>query len=76
MPCYIYICNKLLSKNRSNEGTTLADIVAMTIYALGITPHMMMMMIKLVTTKCDDIKMVAFRDYFSTTEKLKSLIQW
>ena len=36
---------------RSNEGTTPGEPVAMTIYALGITPFVMMM-IELITTKC------------------------
>ena len=60
---------------RSNEGTTQGDPVAMAIYAIGITP-LIMMMIELVTTRCDDIKMIAFADDFSAVGKLVSLIQW
>ena len=47
----------------------------MAIYALGITPFIMMM-VKLVSTKCDDIKMVAFVDDLNAAGKLKSLLQW
>ena len=39
----------------------------------GITP---LIMIELVTTKCDEIKMVAFADDFSAAGKLKSLLYW
>ena len=60
---------------RSNEGTTQGDPVAMTIYAIGITP-LIMMMFELVTTRCDDIKMVAFADDFSAAGKLTSLLHW
>ena len=60
---------------RSNEGTTQGDPVAMAIYAIGITP-LIMMMIELVTTTCDDIKMVAFADDFSAAGKLISLLLW
>ena len=63
------------SKIKSNEGTTQGDPVAMAIYALGITPFIMMM-VKLVSTKCDDIKMVAFVDDLNAAGKLKSLLQW
>ena len=47
----------------------------MTIYTLGITP-LIMMMVELVRTKCNNIKMVAFADDFSAAGKLKSLLQW
>ena len=47
----------------------------MAIYTLGITPSIMMM-VELVSTKRDDIKMVAFADDFSAAGKLKSLLQW
>ena len=60
---------------RSNECTTQGHPVAMAIYAIGITP-LIMMMIKLVTTRCDDINMLAFADDFSATGKLISLLQW
>ena len=60
---------------RSNEGTTQGDPVAMAIYAIGITP-LTIMMIELVTTRCDDIKMVVFADDFSAAGKLTSLLQW
>ena len=60
---------------RSNEGTTQGDSVVMTIYALSITP-LITMMIELVTTKCDDIKMVAFADDLSGVGKSKSTLQW
>ena len=60
---------------RSNEGTTQGDPVAMAIYAIGITP-LITMMIELVTTRCDDIKMVAFADGFSAAGKLTSLLHW
>ena len=60
---------------RSNEGTTQGDPVAMAIYAIGITP-LIMMMIELVTTRCDDIKMVVFADDSSAAEQLTSLLQW
>ena len=33
-------------------------------------------MIELVTTRCDDIKMIAFADDFSAARKLTSLLQW
>ena len=39
----------------------------------GIAP---LIMIELVTTKCDEIKMVAFADDFSAAGKLKSLLYW
>ena len=35
-----------------------------------------MMMVDLVSTKCDDIKMAVFTDDFSAAGKLKSLLQW
>ena len=35
-----------------------------------------MMMVELVSTKCDDIKMVAFADDFGVVGELKSLLQW
>ena len=60
---------------RSNMGTTQGNPVAMGIYATGIAP-LIMMMIELVTTRCDDIKMVAFADDFSAAGKLTSLPQW
>ena len=60
---------------RSNEVTTQGDPVAMAIYAIGITP-LIMMKIELVTTRCDDIKMVAFADNFSAAGKLTSLLDW
>ena len=63
------------SEIKSNEGTTPRDPVAMAISALGITP-LIMMMVELVSAKCDDIKMVAFADDFSAARKLKSLLQW
>ena len=63
------------SEIKSNEGTTQGDRVAMAIYALGITPFIMMM-VELVSTKCDDIKMVAFVDDFSAAGQLKPLLQW
>ena len=63
------------SEMKSNEETTQGDSVAMAIYALGITPPIMMM-VELVSTKRDDIKMVAFADDFSAAGKLKSLLQW
>ena len=47
----------------------------MTIYALGVTP-LIMVMVELVSTKCGDIKMAAFADDFSVAGKLKSLLQW
>ena len=53
---------------RYNERTTQEDPAAKTIYALSITP-IIIMMIELVTTKCDDIKMVTFANDFSTAEK-------
>ena len=56
------------TKIRSNEGSTQGDLAAMTTYALGIAPPIMMMMIKLVTTKYDDIKMAAFADDFIQQE--------
>ena len=34
------------------------------------------MMVDLVSTKCDDIKMAAFTDDFSAAGKLKSFLQW
>ena len=60
---------------RSNEGTTQSDPVARAIHTIGITP-LVMMMVELVTTRCDDIKMVAFADDFSAAGKLISLLQW
>ena len=63
------------SEIKFNEGTTQGDRVAMAIYALGITPFIMMM-VKLVSTKCYDIKMVAFADDLNAAGKLKSLLQW
>ena len=53
---------------RYNERTAQEDPAAKTIYALSITP-IIIMMIELVTTKCDDIKMVTFANDFSTAEK-------
>ena len=63
------------SEIKSNEGATQRDLVAMTIYALGITSRVMMMA-ELVSTKCHDIKVVTFADDFSAAGKLKSLLQW
>ena len=63
------------SEMKSNEETTPGDSVAMAIYALGITPPIMMM-VELVSTKRDDIKIVAFADDFSAAGKLQSLLQW
>ena len=63
------------SEMKSNEETTQGDSVAVAIYALGITPSIMMM-VELVSTKRDDKKMVAFADDFSAAGKLKSLLQW
>ena len=63
------------SEIKSNEGNTQGDPVPMAIYALGITP-LIMMMVELVSTKCDDIKMVAFVEDFSAVGKLKFLYQW
>ena len=60
---------------RSNESTTQGYPVAMAIYAIGTTP-LIMMMIELVTTRCDDIKIVAFADDFSAAGKLTFLLQW
>ena len=60
---------------RSNEGTTQGDPVAMIIYAIGITP-LIMMIIEVVTIRCGDIKMVALADDFSAAGKLTSLLQW
>ena len=34
------------------------------------------MMVDLVSTKCDDIKMAAFTDGFNAAGKLKSFLQW
>ena len=34
------------------------------------------MMFELVTTRCDDIKMVAFADDFSAAGKITSLLHW
>ena len=62
------------TETRSNEGTAQGYSVAMTIYAIGITP-LIMMMIDLVTTRCDDRKIVAFADDFSAAGKLTSLLQ-
>ena len=56
------------SEIKSNEGNTQRDPVPMAIYALGITP-LIMMMVELVSTKCGDTKIVA-------AGKLKSLLQW
>ena len=56
------------SEIKSNEWTTQRDPVAMAIYALSITP-LIMMMVELVSTKCGDTKIVA-------AGKLKSLLQW
>ena len=52
------------SEIKSNEGNTHGDPAAMAIYALGITP-LIMMMAELVSTQCDNIKMVAVADDFS-----------
>ena len=35
-----------------------------------------MMMVELVSTKCNDIKMIAFADDFNAAGKLKSILQW
>ena len=63
-----------VSEIKSNEETTQGDPVAVAIYALGMTP-LIMVMVELVSTKCVDIKMVAFADGFSAAAKLKSLPQ-
>ena len=47
----------------------------MAIYALGITP-ITMMMIGLVTTQSDDMKIVAFADGFSAAGKFKFFLRW
>ena len=52
-----------------NEDTTLEGPISMAIYALGITP--LMMMIELVTTKCNNIKMVTFAGDFTVAGKSK-----
>ena len=62
------------SEIKSTEWTTLEDPVAMAIYALGIT-SIVMMMVELVSKKCDNIKTVAFADDFSAAGELKSLLQ-
>ena len=61
-----------VSEIKSNEETTQGDPVAVAIYALGMTP-LIMVMVELVSTKCVEIKMVAFADGFSAAAKLKSL---
>ena len=66
-PALLFVIDS--SEIKSNEE------IAMAIYALGITP-LIMMMVELVRTKCGDIKMVAFADDFSAAGKLKSLLQW
>ena len=63
------------SEIKSNEGTTQGDPVAVAIYALDIT-LLIMMMVELVSTKCDDIKMVAIADDFTAAGKLKYLLHW
>ena len=52
------------SEIKSNEGNTQGDAAAMAIYALGITA-LIMLMVELVSTKCDNIKVVAIADDFS-----------
>ena len=47
----------------------------MAIYALDIT-LLIMMMVELVSTKCDDIKMVAIADDFTAAGELKYLLHW
>ena len=47
----------------------------MAVYALGIIP-LIMTMIELVTTKCNDIKMIVFADDIIAARKLKSVFHW
>ena len=47
----------------------------MAVYALDIT-LLKMMMVKLVSIKCDDMERVAFTHDFGAAGKLKSLLQW
>ena len=56
------------TKIKYNERATQRDPVAMAIYALGITP-IIIMMIELAITKCDDIKMVTFANDFNAAGK-------
>ena len=63
------------SEIKPNEGTIGGDPVGIEIYALGITP-LTIMMVELVSTKCDDIKMFSLAHDFSAEEKLKPLLQW
>ena len=62
------------SELKSNEGTTQGDHVVMAVYALDIT-LLKMMMVELVSIKCDDMEMVAFTQDFGPAGKLKSLLQ-
>ena len=63
------------SELKSNEVTTQGDHVVMAVYALDIT-LLKMMMVELVSIKCDDMEMVAFTQDFGAAGKLKSLLQW
>ena len=47
----------------------------MAVYALGIVP-LIMTMIELVTTKCNNIKMIVFADDIIAARKLKSVFHW
>ena len=63
------------SELKYNEGTTQGDHVVMAIYALDIT-LLKMMMVELVSIKCDDMEIVAFTHDFDAAGKLKSPLQW
>ena len=72
-PAWLFVIGN--AEVRSNEGTTQGNPVTMAFYALSIA-LLVMMMIQLLTTKCHDIKIVAFADDFSAAGKLKYLLQW